>query len=1213
MAGRAEYEMMFQLQAQLGGQFNSAFAKAQQQLVAMQKQIQSLSKTQGNISAYQKQQSALEATRQKLVTLQQQYDNIQKEMGETDGYSSALENRLLAKQQQIDKTSASIDKQTQNLQRLGNELNEAGVDTSKLSEESARLSAEMEDLKQKEEEAAEAATKLGTSGAAAIMAYQESIVASGIQEALQTIFEEMQKCADASVQFESALTGVDKTTDMTDSELSDMAAAVKELSTEIPVTTEEMLQIGEVAGQLGIAKENILDFSTTMSMLSTATTMAADEGATMLAQFANITQMDQDKYDELASAIVALGNTYATTEQKIADMSQGIAASANLAGMSEADILGISAAVSSLGIEAQMGATAVSKLISDLMTAVETGDGLEQFARIANMSAEEFTEAWGSNAAGALEKFIVGLSDTERLGASAIVTLTELGITESRMQRTVLSLSNSGDLLSRTIGTANQAWNENVALSEEAAKRYATTASQQVLMQNAFNNLRIAVGDNYTPALRTLYGVTTDVVSGMTAFVETNPALVKSLSAATGVIGAATAGVTAYTAAVKLGQAATALFTGVLGAGTLGTVAAVTLGVAALTAAFVGLASASDNEAAAVREMTEASRAEYFQIQELESEYQKACDTYGETSNEALYLAWQIDELNTSFQNNKQTLSEYVDECNTVNKGLTEMLDSNYKTFQEAGKNEGTTQALTNRLQELASQTDLTVASEEEMKAIIAELNTRVPGLAYSYDGVSSSVMDYAAAVNFAAESQAELQRYEAAQQGISDAVEAKETAAKRVAEATEMQVSAQERLNAAQKAYNDFLAGSNPDSTWGTAGFTSMFSAEYKELMAAQEAYSEYTQQVTDAQAVLDQATAHHEEYAAVLEEFAGSTDEATTSSAELAEAINSTMTEVQALCEAYTEAYNAAYESIAGQYSIWDEAARVVATDTDTITSSISSQTTYWQDYNNNLRSLSDRTGDIKGLSDMLSSFVDGSEESVNAVAGMASATDEELAAMVAAWQGLQEEHDAVAASIAELNTNFTAEMDSLVSSLAQDIRNMNMSSQASAAARATIQAYIDVAEDMLDEVREAYKKVADTAAEALGSPPSYNHGGGGGGFATGTKSAEPGFHLVGENGPELLFFNGGEQVLTAHQTATWADRMQAAQEYTPAGTVDPLETESTRPSVSTSIEVNFQIQGNATPEVIEALDMYGEEFAERVLTVVAEAQVDAVRRSY
>ena len=136
----------------------------------------------------------------------------------------------------------------------------------------------------------------------------------------------------------------------------------------------------------------------------------------MLAQFVNITQLDPANYERLASSVVDLGNNFATTEQKIIDMSQGMAASGSLAGMSEADILGLSAAISSLGIEAQAGATSASKLIMELDKAVKTGKGIQDFARIAGMAGNDFAKAWGEDAAGALALFITGLNDTERHG-----------------------------------------------------------------------------------------------------------------------------------------------------------------------------------------------------------------------------------------------------------------------------------------------------------------------------------------------------------------------------------------------------------------------------------------------------------------------------------------------------------------------------------------------------------------------------------------------------------------------------------------------------------------------------------------------------------------------------------------------------------------------------------------------------------------------------
>lgn len=414
---------------------------------------------------------------------------------------------------------------------------------------------------------------------------------AGVIKGLEAAYETLQECAEASIEFESAMTGVSKTTDMSASELQAMSEAVMQLSTEIPVTTTELANVMEVAGQLGIGKDNLLDFSTVMSQLATATTMTADEAATMLAQFANITQMDPGQYSNLASAVVDLGNNYATTEQKIIDMGQGIAAAGSLAGMSEADMMGLSAAVTSLGIETAAGSTSMSKLISKLNMAVETGDGLEDFASVAGMSASQFADAWGNDAANALATFIVGLNDVERNGASANVILGELGITETRMQRMILSLAGSGDLMANAIQTANQAFRENTALSAEAEKRYATTESRLTMLSNAANNVKIAVGDALTPMIANAASGLTDLIEPIAEFIEQNPAVVQGLTAAVAVLGTATAAIGAYTAATKLAAAANLLFGGSIPgvgiiAGVATAVGGLVFGISALTDAY---------------------------------------------------------------------------------------------------------------------------------------------------------------------------------------------------------------------------------------------------------------------------------------------------------------------------------------------------------------------------------------------------------------------------------------------------------------------------------------------------------------------------------------------------------------------------------------------------------------------------------------------------
>lgn len=112
-----------------------------------------------------------------------------------------------------------------------------------------------------------------------------------------------------------------------------------------------------------------------MAKLGTATDMTSTEAATMLAQFSAVTGMDSGYYANLGSSIVALGNNFSTTEKKITEMAQATAGAGTNAGMSETDILALSAAVTSLGIEATTGGTNMSSLIGEMQTAVETRQG----------------------------------------------------------------------------------------------------------------------------------------------------------------------------------------------------------------------------------------------------------------------------------------------------------------------------------------------------------------------------------------------------------------------------------------------------------------------------------------------------------------------------------------------------------------------------------------------------------------------------------------------------------------------------------------------------------------------------------------------------------------------------------------------------------------------------------------------------------------------
>ena len=1198
MAGRKEYEMLFQLNAQLGGSYSKTFKAAQQEIVSMQKEIQALSKTQADISAFQKQQAAVEATRKRLEMLRQQYDNIQREMEETGNESADMKNKLLAKQLQIDKTSASLEKQTAKLNELSGALEEAGVNTDDLSHSSEQLAGKIDTLKKKQGEAADKAMTFGDKAGQAFNQVHEAIVAAGIAVALKEIYEYFASCAQASMDFESAITGVAKTTDLTDEELAAMSDSIKALSTEIPATTEEIAAVAEAAGQLGIQKDALLDFTEIMTMLGTATNMTADEAATALARFANITGMATDNYGRLGSVIVDLGNNFATTESEIVAMGTRLASAGKLAGLTEPEIMALAAAMSSVGIEAEAGGTAMTQTLNAIEKAVaKGGDDLAEFARIAGMSSEEFSSAWKNDAMSALTSFIGGLGKLDEQGESTVLVLEDLGLTGIRQSNMLKALGLAADQMTGAVNTANTAWQQNTALTNEANKRYATAQSRLTMMQNAYNNLKVAIGDAYTPALSEAYGVGTKVLNSITAFIQKNPALVNAITAFAGVIGAVVAALAAYAVAAKIAAAASAILPAAIHG--VNVIMGITAAVAAITAGIVALATAAANDAVpSVKELTEAARGMREAMDEAKATYDDTvtstmaaagvADTYIGKLEEMEAAGLNTDEQHRQYHNTLALLcqvvpelADYIDlETDTINGG-TEALRAN----TEAWKQNAMQQAYQDQLTELYSQ----------YSAVLIEAEENSIGLTKAQYSL------------------------EAAQQKLSDTY----------AQMDALWADAQKQADAYYDQYGYYTDA------------TAFLSQEYydlqnsiydtnNEIWAAEKSIKNYNKAmeddadaVSDAEAEIALAEEAVKNLTASMNEGTGASEEAAAQVSEFQAAISGVQEKINALVESYNEAYSAAYESISGQYQLWDEAAKVVATSAGSINSALESQITYWQDYNANLQSLTDRSADIEGLSDMIASFADGSSDSVNAIAGMAGATDEQLATMVANWKTLQQEQQNAAGSVADLKTDFTATMDELQTALAEDIEAMDLGDEAKASAQATIQGFIDGAVGMLPQVTAAYNRVAAAARAAL-SASGTGTTGSIPGYAVGTQSAAPGFALVGENGPELVYFNGGEQVMTAEETAAMRESMEiqaitfAPQLLEALHAIHGDGALSAEPGAgsgagSVELQIVFQINGSASSETVEALREYGDEFAERVLEVIEEAEYDRRRVSF
>lgn len=354
----------------------------------------------------------------------------------------------------------------------------------------------------------------------------------------------------AAIDWESAFTGVMKTVDETaNTTYDDLKQSINEIAKTTASSQNEIAAVMEIAGQLGVSADSITGFTKTMIELGDTTNLTADEAASSIAKFANVTKMSLDDTDKLGSSLVDLGNNFATTEADIMSMATRLSGAGAQIGLTQGEILGFATALSSVGIEAEMGGSAFSKAMIKMQVAAETGyepvielteqtglslrqlellsannskdfkaladslnltatemnntikagKNLNDFAEVANMETEDFVKLYREDAPAALQAFIQGLGDVEGHGESTITMLQEMGFTEVRLRDTLTRLANSGDLVTEAVTKGNEAWNENTAMTEEANKRYATMEAKLSQTKAALTEVAVSIGETLMP------------------------------------------------------------------------------------------------------------------------------------------------------------------------------------------------------------------------------------------------------------------------------------------------------------------------------------------------------------------------------------------------------------------------------------------------------------------------------------------------------------------------------------------------------------------------------------------------------------------------------------------------------------------------------------------------------------------------------------------
>ncbi|HER5233473.1 TPA: phage tail tape measure protein, partial [Streptococcus pyogenes MGAS3370] len=329
--------------------------------------------------------SALKGYQELLKTQSQKYSDLKKEIGDVNNATAEQKQKLIGAKSAMLETAAQV-------AELQNRLRALATETSvftRFGKAAERIGGKMKSF--------------GDSVAGVGAAFTRGVTAPIVAGAGYAI--------KAAVDYESAFAGVKKTVDETATvSYAKLSQGIRQMAKELPASAVEIAHVAEAAGQLGVKTGDILSFSRTMIDLGESTNLSAEEAATSIAKIANITGLASSEYSRFGSAVVALGNNFATTEKDIVAMTNRIAASGKLAGLTNQEMLALATAMSSVGIEAEAGGTAMTQSLSAIERAVASGgDNLNKFAQIANMSSADFARAWKEKPIVALQEFIKGL------------------------------------------------------------------------------------------------------------------------------------------------------------------------------------------------------------------------------------------------------------------------------------------------------------------------------------------------------------------------------------------------------------------------------------------------------------------------------------------------------------------------------------------------------------------------------------------------------------------------------------------------------------------------------------------------------------------------------------------------------------------------------------------------------------------------------------
>lgn len=1008
------------------------------------------------------------------------------------------------------------------LNHLGDALDEAADD--------------LEDFGDEAEDAGDDAEDFGERSKSAVEGLDKLLATVGIVAALTAIGSAFMGCSQAAAEFETNVAMVSTVADTTALSAGELSVQISDLSMDTARNVNELADASYNAISAGVATADAVATVGDAAKLAKAGFTSSSSALSVLTTTLNAYGLEASEVTNISDSLVTSQNLgVLTIDQMASSMGKAI----STASAYSVDLYNLESGYISLtkaGISVEESTTYISSMFNELGSAG---------SNVATIITAETGKSFGQlmNAGYTLADVLDIIYESAGRDGEAMMNLwgsAEAGKAANAIINQGLDTFNSNlEKLANSAGTTQAAY--------EAMTN--TTAFSTERMENSFNNLSIAIGDDLNPVISQFQNGIADITDGFTKLIKEQPAISAVLVGITVGVAAVTFGLTAYSTATLIATTFTETF-GVTLSAAIWPLTLIALGVAAATAAIIILANAEDEAEKAQASLTASSQEMADELDNLKEQYKALEEAGAADTVEAYQLKNRIDELSEAFENNKQTIGDLIAYNEQLKTTLDEIANTYDETVDSIDQSESDSKSLIAQLAAMSEGADLSGGQLEIMQNIVERLNGSYEGLNLTLDKTNGKLNMSIEDLWTVASESAEQERAQANMDALMGYLAQYQEAQAKYDEAMKTQIAAKaeyERALAEDWAEeHPFLAwtgwadgaemnwsGSVKDAyhEWDQAkeatsgakeGFDTL--TESIEACYAQMGYSE--DEIEKMMEGLSLASESATEMAEKLEQEKEAVENTSDGYAEAQNALSQYSGALQTLCEEYDAAYDAALRSIQGQYSLWDEVEGVAAMSSQSIEDALQSQIDYWNSYNENMASLTERAGDIEGLSEMLAALADGSEESAAMLAGMESMNDADLSAVVQQYTDLQTAQSETAASVADLETEFSEKLENMQTEMNNMVDGMDLSAEAKANAKATMDAYVS-------EIQAGVSK-AQTAINSLNFSNNTLNGGGYHEYATGTLDAEPGLALVGEEGPELVNFGGGEVVYTAAETS-------------------------------------------------------------------------------